>query len=71
MNIPLNPLTSLEVGAEYDFEKNNLEEHHYYLTRQLHCWTLVGGVGWDDHDFQVMLLLRLTAFPNVKLNLNI
>ena len=71
LNIPLNPLTSLEVGAEYDFEKNNLEEHHYYLTRQLHCWTLVGGVGWDDHDFQVMLLLRLTAFPNVKLNLNI
>ena len=71
VNIPLNPLTSLEVGAEYDFEKNNLEEHHYYLTRQLHCWTLVGGVGWDDHDFQVMILLRLTAFPNLKLDLNL
>lgn len=71
VNIPLNSITSLEIGAEYDFEKNNLEEHHYYITRQLHCWTLVGGVGWDDHEFEAVILLRLVAFPNVKLNLNL
>ena len=71
INIPLNSKTSLEIAAEYDFEKNNLEEHHYYLTRELHCWTVVAGFGWDDHDFEMLFLLRLNAFPKVKLNLNI
>lgn len=71
VNIPLNSITSLEIGAEYDFEKNKLEEHHYYLTRQLHCWTLSTGFAWDDNDFEFMVFLRLVAFPNVKLDLNI
>ena len=71
INIPLNSITSLEIAAEYDFEKNNLEEHHYYLTRQIHCWTVMGGVGWDDHDFEVVFMLRLVAFPNVKLDLTL
>ena len=46
-------------------------EHTYTLTRQLHCWTFVGGFGWDYNDFEIMLMLRLTAFPNVKLGVNI
>ncbi len=70
VNIPLNSKTGLEIGAEYDFEENELEEHHYYLTRDLHCWTLMTGCGWDDDEFEVVVLLRLVAFPNVKLDLN-
>ena len=37
----------------------------------MHCWTLVAGVGWEYGDFAAMIMLRLTAFPNVKLDLNI
>lgn len=70
LNIPLNSITSLEIGAEYDFNEHKLEEHHYYLTRQLHCWTAVCGIGWDNDDCEVVLMLRLVAFPNVKLDLN-
>lgn len=71
INIPINSITSLEINAEYDFERNRLAEHSYYLTRRLHCWTLVAGVEWDYGDFAAMVMLRLTAFPNVKLDLNI
>lgn len=70
VNIPLNSLTSLEISAEYNFEENELEEHHYYLTRNLHCWTMVTGFGWDDDDFEIVFMMRLVAFPNVKLDLN-
>ena len=71
LNIPLNSRTSLEIHGEYDFEYNHTVEHTYTLTHQLHCWTFVGGFGWDYNDFEVMLMLRLTAFPNVKLGVNI
>lgn len=69
--MPLNSITSLEVTAEYDFENSRIAEHHYYLTRKLHCWTVMAGCGWDYNDFEVLLLLRLNAFPKVKLDLNI
>lgn len=71
LNIPINSVTSLEINAEYDFENCRFAEHSYYLTRQMHCWTLVAGVGWDYGDFAAMIMLRLTAFPKVKLDLNI
>ena len=71
LNVPLNSLTSLEIHAEYDFEKSRMAEHHYYITRDLHCWTLVTGFGWDYNDFEFLILLRLTAFPNVKIDINI
>ncbi len=71
LRLHLNSITSLEIYGEYDFTKNQLSEHHYYLTRKLHCWTLVTGVGWDNSDFEVLVMLRLNAFPNVKLDLNI
>ena len=71
LNIPLNSRTSFEIHAEYDFEHDRMVEHTYTLTRQLHCWTFVGGFGWDYNDFEIMLMLRLTAFPNVKLGVNI
>ena len=58
-------------NGEYDFEHNHTVEHTYTLTHQLHCWTFVGGFGWDYNDFEVVLMLRLTAFPNVKLGVNI
>ncbi len=71
LTIPFNSITSLEINTEYDFENNRFAEHSYYLTRQMHCWTLVAGVGWEYGDFAAMIMLRLTAFPNVKLDLNI
>ena len=71
LNIPLNSRTSLEIYGEYDFERHNTVAHTYTLTRQMHCWTLVGGFGWDYKDFEVILMLRLTAFPNVKIKMNI
>ena len=71
LNIPLNSRTSLEIHGEYDFERNHTVEHRYTLTHQMHCWTFVGGFGWDYNDFEIMLMLRLTAFPNVKLGVNI
>ena len=71
LNIPLNSRTSLEIHGEYDFEHNRTVEHSYTLTHQMHCWTFVGGFGWDYNDFEIMLMFRLTAFPNVKLGVNI
>jgi lipopolysaccharide assembly outer membrane protein LptD (OstA) len=71
LNIPINERTSFEVEAEYDFEENRLAEHYYYLTRQLHCWTMVTGCGWDYGDFEFIIMLRLTAFPKVKIDMNI
>ncbi|MBR4675581.1 MAG: LPS-assembly protein LptD [Victivallales bacterium] len=68
--IPLNSITSLEVSAEYDFEKSRLSEHRYVLRRQLHCWTMAVGVGWDNNDFEAMIMFQLTAFPKIKIDLN-
>ncbi len=68
--IPINPLTSLTVEAEYDFDKSRLSEHRYILRRRLHCWDVGVGVGWDNSDFELMLLAQLVAFPKVKLNVD-
>lgn len=68
--IPINPKTSLGISAEYDFEKNKISEHMYELRRELHCWTMAFGIGWDNEAFQAMLMFQLTAFPKVKLDLN-
>ncbi|MBP5640330.1 MAG: LPS-assembly protein LptD [Victivallales bacterium] len=62
---------SFDVEAEYDFEKNTLSEHKYIINKDLHCWTMSFGVGWDNGDFEAMILFRLKAFPNVKVDLNI
>lgn len=70
VHFPINAKTQLDINAEYDLEKHRLSEHTYELSRQLHCWTMVLGVGWDNHDFQVMLMFRLTAFPKVKVDLD-
>ena len=69
--IPLTEGTSLEIYHEYDFERHCVAEHSYELTKQLHCWTLVAGVGWDYGDFRASLMLRLTAFPQVKIDMNL
>ena len=71
INIPINQRTSFEIEAEYDFDEHRLAEHYYYLTRQLHCWTMVAGCGWDYGDFEFIIMMRLTAFPKVKIDLNI
>jgi hypothetical protein len=68
--IPLNQITSLEISAEYDFDKSRLSEHRYVLRRQLHCWTMAVGVGWDNNDFEAMIMFQLTAFPKIKIDLN-
>ena len=68
--IPLNLITSLEISAEYDFEKNRLSEHRYLLRRQLHCWTMALGFGWENSEFEAMILFQLTAFPKIKIDLN-
>ncbi|MFA6929177.1 MAG: LPS assembly protein LptD [Lentisphaeria bacterium] len=69
--IPIDSRTSAEVHVEYDFEEHRLAEHSYRISRQLHCWTMVLGVGWDYNEFQAMIMFRLTAFPNVKIDLDI
>ena len=68
--IPLNRITSLEISAEYDFDKSRLSEHRYVLRRQLHCWTMALGVGWDNNEFEAMVMFQLTAFPKIKIDLN-
>ena len=70
MFIPLNSITSLEIEAEYDFDKSRLSEHRYILRRRLHCWDVGAGVGWDNSDFEVMLMARLVAFPKVRINVD-
>lgn len=71
MFIPLNSKTSLEIAAEYDFEQSTLSEHRYLLNRQLHCWLMTVGVGWDNGDFEALVMFRLAAFPKVKIDLNL
>ena len=71
VHVPLNEKTSLDMEAEYDFEKSTLSEHKYILNRDLHCWIMSVGAGWENGDFEVMILFRLKAFPNVKVDLNI
>ena len=69
--IPIDARTSAEITVEYDLEDNRLAEHTYQIARQLHCWTMVLGVGWDNEEFQAMIMFRLTAFPKVKIDLDI
>ena len=69
--VPINELTSLNISTEYDFERGRLSEHMYELRRQLHCWRMAFGVGWDNESFQVTMMFQLTAFPNVKIDMNL
>ena len=69
--VPVNPLTKLVAKAEYDLERSTLSEHSYELHRQLHCWVMALGVGWDNGDFRAMIMFHLTAFPKVKIDLNL
>ena len=71
MFIPIDSKTSFEVSAEYDFEESTLSEHRYLLNRQLHCWIMTLGAGWDNGDFEAVVMFRLTAFPKVKIDLNL
>jgi hypothetical protein len=32
---------------------------------------MVTGCGWDYGDFEFIIMLRLTAFPKVKIDMNI
>lgn len=68
--IPLNTLTSLEIEAEYDFDKSKLSEHKYTLRRRMHCWDVGFGFGWDNNDFEVVFMARLVAFPKVRINVD-
>jgi len=71
IHIPLNTLTSFEIDMEYDFDKSRLSEHTYTLRRVMHCWVMSLGVGWDNGEFEAMIMLHLTAFPKVKLDLSL
>ena len=70
VEIPINSITTFAVSAEYDFEKSHLSEHKYQIRRRLHCWDMTFGVGWDNNDFEMMLMFQLVAFPKIKLDLN-
>ncbi len=70
VEIPLNSLTTLAISAEYDFEKSHLSEHKYQIRRRLHCWDMAFGFGWDNNDFEMMLMFQLVAFPKIKLDLS-
>ncbi|MBQ7651291.1 MAG: LPS assembly protein LptD [Victivallales bacterium] len=70
VEIPINSITTFAVSAEYDFEKSHLSEHKYQIRRRLHCWDMAFGVGWDNNDFEMMLMFQLVAFPKIKLDLN-
>ena len=50
--------------------ESKLSEHRYILRRRLHCWDVGAGVGWDNSDFEVMLMARLVAFPKVRINVD-
>ena len=71
LNIPIIDGMSLEIYNEYDLERHCIAEHSYQLTKRLHCWTVVACVGWDYGDFRAGLLFRLTAFPDVRIDMNI
>ena len=71
LNIPLNQKTSFEIEMEYDFDKHRMSEHYYTLRRELHCWVVSLGAGWDNNEFEVMIMLHLTSFPKVKIDLNL
>lgn len=68
---PINSKTSFEFEAEYDFDESTLSEHRYILNRRLHCWDVAFGVGWDNGEFEAMVLFRLVAFPKIKVDLNL
>ena len=70
VEIPINSITTFAISAEYDFEKNRLSEHKYQIRRRLHCWDMAFGVGWDNNDFEMMLMFQLVAFPKIKLDLS-
>lgn len=69
--IPIDSKTSAELYFEYDLEKKRIAEHSYRVSRQLHCWTMVFGMGWDNNKFKTMIMFHLTAFPKVKIDLDI
>ena len=71
MEFPLNSITWFKMEGEYDFAKGKVAKHTYTLRRQLHCWMASFGIGWDNSDFEVMLMFSLTAFPKVKLDFNL
>ncbi len=71
LNIPINSITELGITTEYDFERGKLSEHMYELSRELHCWRLAFAIGWENESFETLLLLQLTAFPNVKIHLDL
>ncbi|MBO4344342.1 MAG: LPS assembly protein LptD [Victivallales bacterium] len=70
VEIPINSITTLAISAEYDFEKSRLSEHKYQIRRRLHCWDMAFGFGWDNSDFEMMLMFQLVAFPKIKLDLS-
>ncbi len=69
LHLPFNDLTWADCEWEYDFDRCRMSEHSYVLTRVLHCWLMQLGVGWDNDKFKAMVLFRLTAFPNIKIDL--
>ncbi|MFA6723911.1 MAG: putative LPS assembly protein LptD [Lentisphaeria bacterium] len=71
LHFPLSQISSFDVHAEYDLEDQRLAEHSYYYSRVLHCWTMMLGLGWEYNKFQAMIMFRLTAFPKVKIDLDI
>lgn len=71
VNIPLNARYSFQAEWRYDCDESEFMDHHYYLTRECHCWTWSLGCGWDDGEFETLFILRLNAMPDVKIDLNI
>lgn len=69
LHIPINDKTWADCEWEYDFDHDRMSEHKYTITRVLHCWTMQLGAGWDNNEFEAMILFRLTAFPNIKIDM--
>ena len=53
---------SVDLASEYE---------RIQVAKVLHCWTMVVGAEWDYEEFQAMIMFRLTAFPKVKIDLDI
>ncbi len=66
-SFPINAKTRGKIGYLFDIEDRELVEQYYELQRDMHCWIGALRIGWDDGDFEAMVMFYLKAFPRLNL----
>ena len=70
LRVPINSKTHFTGSWSYDFNKYKISSQRYQLHRRLHCWDLILGFRWSNNEFAGVIMLELTRFPSVKVDLN-